>query len=34
MGGNFGRFARTNAMNNYIKLLFDENLVGIPLWAW
>ena len=21
-------------MNNYIKLLFDENLVGIPLWAW
>ena len=34
MGDNFGRFARTNAMNNYIKLLFDENLVGIPLWAW
>lgn len=34
MGGNFGRFARTNAMNNYIKLLFDESLAGIPLWAW
>ena len=34
MGGNFERFARTNAMNNYIKLLFDENLAGIPLWAW
>lgn len=33
-GGNFGRFARTNAMNNYIKLLFDESLAGIPLWAW
>ena len=34
IGGNFGRFARTNAMNDYIKLLFDENLAGIPLWAW
>ena len=34
IGGNFGRFARTNAMDDYIKLLFDENLAGIPLWAW
>ena len=33
-GGNFGRFARTNAMDNYIKELFDEKLAGIPLWAW
>lgn len=34
IGGNFGRFARTNAMKDYIEQLFDENLAGIPLWAW
>lgn len=33
-GGNFGRFARTGAMHDYIKALFDDNLAGIPLWAW
>ena len=34
MGGNFGRFARTNAMKDYIERLFNENLAGILLWAW
>lgn len=33
-GGNFGRFARTGAMDDYIKKLFEEKLAGIPLWAW
>jgi hypothetical protein len=33
-GGNFGRFARTKAMDSYIKELFDDKLAGIPLWAW
>ena len=28
------QIARTSAMDNYIELLFDENLAGIPLWAW
>lgn len=33
-GNNFGRFARTRAMDDYIKELFDNKLAGIPLWAW
>ena len=33
-GGNFGRFARASAMKDYIERLFNENLAGIPLWAW
>lgn len=33
-GGNFGRFARTNLMASYIETLREEELVGIPLWAW
>ncbi|MEQ8968438.1 MAG: hypothetical protein RID91_21645 [Azospirillaceae bacterium] len=33
-GGNFGRFARTKVMEDYINSLFDEKLSGIPLWAW
>lgn len=33
-GGNFGRFARSKAMDSYIKELFDDKLAGIPLWAW
>lgn len=33
-GGNFGRFARTGAMDEYISGLFDDKLSGIPLWAW
>ena len=33
-GGNFGRFARTKAMDDYIEELFDDRLAGIPLWAW
>jgi len=33
-GGNFGRFARSGAMEGYIKELFDDKLSGIPLWAW
>jgi len=33
-GGNFGRFARSKAMDSYIKDLLDDKLAGIPLWAW
>lgn len=33
-GGNFGRFARTGLMDAFITRLFDEELSGIPLWAW
>ena len=33
-GGNFGRFARTKVMSEYIDELFEDRLAGIPLWAW
>jgi len=33
-GGNFGRFARTDLMNDYISNLFTHQLSGIPLDAW
>lgn len=33
-GGNFGRFARTGLMDDYIRALFAERLSGIPLGAW
>lgn len=33
-GGNFGRFARTGVMDDYIAGLFEDKLAGIPLWAW
>jgi len=33
-GGNFGRFARTNLMDQYISELYREELSGIPLGAW
>lgn len=33
-GGNFGRFARTGLMDEYMKLLFAERLLGLPLDAW
>ncbi len=33
-GGNFGRFARTGAMDSYVEDLFEDKLAGIPLWAW
>lgn len=33
-GKNFGRFARSKAMDSYIGKLLDEKLAGIPLWAW
>ena len=33
-GGNFGRFARSGAMDEYIAELFEDRLAGIPLWAW
>lgn len=33
-GGNFGRFARTGLMGEYIERLFREELSGIPLRAW
>ena len=32
--GNFGRIARTNIMDDYMRSLMQESLVGIPLWAW
>jgi len=32
--GNFGRFARTKLMDEYIKTLFRETLAGIELDAW
>lgn len=33
-GGNFGRFARTGLMDDYMKRVLDEDLMGIPLHAW
>ena len=33
-GGNFGRFARTKVMSDYIDELFDDKLAGITLRAW
>jgi len=33
-GGNFGRFARTGLMSNYIEDLYQDELSGIPLSAW
>lgn len=33
-GGNFGRFARAGLMDDYIAALNDEEIVGIPIWAW
>lgn len=33
-GGNFGRFARTGLMDQYIDKLVHEELSGIPLRAW
>lgn len=33
-GGNFGRFARTSLMDDYIATLRNEEIVGIPIWAW
>lgn len=33
-GGNFGRFARTGLMDQYMHKLFREELSGIPLSAW
>ena len=33
-GSNFGRFARTSIMDEYMGRLFQEELSGIPLSAW
>lgn len=33
-GGNFGRFARTNLMDDYMDRLFERELAGVPLHAW
>lgn len=33
-GGNFGRIARTNMMDDFKKALFSEELSGIPIEAW
>jgi hypothetical protein len=33
-GKNFGRFARTELMDDYIRQLFTKELSGIPLSAW
>ena len=33
-GNNFGRFARSGAMDGYMKKLFEDRLAGIQLWAW
>ena len=33
-GGNYGRFARTGLMDEYMKRLFEQELVGVPLNAW
>ena len=33
-GGNFGRFARTGIMDDYVDSLFSEQLLGIPLDSW
>ncbi len=33
-GGNFGRFARTGLMDDFIAELFTDDLAGIPLDSW
>lgn len=33
-GKNFGRFARTGLMDDYMDTLFQQDLSGIPLSAW
>jgi hypothetical protein len=33
-GDNFGRYARTGAMDAYIAQVFSEHLSGIPLASW
>jgi hypothetical protein len=33
-GGNFGRFARTGLMDDFVEELFHDDLAGIPLDAW
>ena len=33
-GGNFGRFARTGLMSDYIDKLIGEEIAGIPIKAW
>lgn len=33
-GNNFGRFARTSLMDDYIQGLFQETIAGIPISAW
>jgi hypothetical protein len=33
-GGNFGRFARTGLMDDFMDELFSEELAGIPLDSW
>lgn len=33
-GGNFGRFARTGLMDDFMESLFAEDLAGIPLESW
>lgn len=33
-GGNFGRFARTGLMDDFMEKLFADELAGIPLDAW
>lgn len=33
-GGNFGRFARTGLMDDFMNELFGEDLMGIPLDSW
>lgn len=33
-GGNFGRFARTGLMDEFMSELFADDLAGIPLDAW
>lgn len=33
-GGNFGRYSRTGAMDDYITELFKQQLAGIPLEDW
>lgn len=33
-GGNFGRFARTGLMDDYMRMVLAESLAGIPINAW
>lgn len=33
-GGNFGRFARTGLMDDFMEELFTDDLAGIPLDSW